>query len=328
MERETMNKRVLTFGEPMGLFIAEEEAPVEDVKHYTMSLAGAEFNVAVGLTRLGYQVGYLTKLGHDPFGKAIEAGMRHVGIDTSMTIYSEDHQTGFMLKSKTEKGDPDTFYFRKNSAASTISIQDVEKIDLSQWDALHASGILPATSDTAHEASRYLLKKAKAAGIPIFFDPNLRPALWKDQETMIAAINELCFLADYVLPGIKEGEILCGTRNPDEIADFYLSKGVKCVIVKVGADGAIAYQGGRKYAVPSYQHGPIVDTVGAGDGFAVGVESGLLEGLSLPEAVQRGNAIGTIQIMNVSDNEGLPTREQLMTFMKDTPLAVPEGVKA
>jgi 2-dehydro-3-deoxygluconokinase len=116
-----MNKRVLTFGEPMGLFIAEEEAPVEDVKHYTMSLAGAEFNVAVGLTRLGYQVGYLTKLGHDPFGKAIEAGMRHVGIDTSMTIYSEDHQTGFMLKSKTEKGDPDTFYFRKNSAASTIS---------------------------------------------------------------------------------------------------------------------------------------------------------------------------------------------------------------
>ena len=44
-----------------------------------------------------------------------------------------------------------------------------------------------------------------------------------------------------------------------------------------------------------------------------------MEGLSLPEAVLRGNAIGTIQIMNVSDNEGLPTRPELERFMAETP---------
>ena len=62
-----------------------------------------------------------------------------------------------------------------------------------------------------------------------------------------------------------------------------------------------------------------MDTVGAGDGFAAGVISGVMEGLSLPEAVLRGNAIGTIQIMNVSDNEGLPTRPELERFMAETP---------
>ena len=64
-------ERVLTIGEPMGLFIAKEEKPLECVRNYFTSVAGAEFNVSVGLTRLGIKVGYLTKLGTDPFGKSI-----------------------------------------------------------------------------------------------------------------------------------------------------------------------------------------------------------------------------------------------------------------
>ena len=59
----------------------------------------------------------------------------------------------------------------------------------------------------------------------------------------------------------------------------------------------------------------VVDTVGAGDGFAVGVISGILEGMSVEESVRRGNAIGAIQVMNISDNEGLPTKEELQVFM-------------
>ncbi|MFR9223575.1 MAG: PfkB family carbohydrate kinase [Flavonifractor plautii] len=59
-------------------------------------------------------------------------------------------------------------------------------------------------------------------------------------------------------------------------------------------------------------------TVGAGDGFAVGVESALMEGLSLEQAVERGSAIGAIQITYASDNEGLPTRDGLEQFMAQT----------
>ena len=60
----------------------------------------------------------------------------------------------------------------------------------------------------------------------------------------------------------------------------------------------------------------VVDTVGAGDGFAVGVLSGILEGLSLPEAVRRGAAIGALVVMTAGDNEGLPTKDQLRDFMQ------------
>ena len=55
----------------------------------------------------------------------------------------------------------------------------------------------------------------------------------------------------------------------------------------------------------------VVDTVGAGDGFAVGVISALLEGRAMPEAVARGNRIGGLAIQVSGDSEGLPTRAEL-----------------
>ncbi len=59
----------------------------------------------------------------------------------------------------------------------------------------------------------------------------------------------------------------------------------------------------------------VVDTVGAGDGFAASTVYGLREGMSLADAVRCGNAVGALQVMNQGDNEGLPTTEKLKSFM-------------
>ena len=312
-----LTKKILTVGEPMGLFIAEEEGPLEDVRHFFTSVAGAEFNVAVGLSRLGFAVGYLTKLGEDPFGRQIIKTMRKNGIDTTLTTTTTQQATGYMLKGKSSVGDPDIYYYRKNSAASTLSPGDLGEIDLSQWDAIHLTGILPATSSTAREATTYLMQQARKAGVPIFFDPNLRPQLWPSREEMVSAINRLASMADYVLPGESEGEVLCGSRDPKIIGEFYRNLRVKTVIVKTGPRGAFTVQGEGSFHTPAYTPGKIVDTVGAGDGFAVGIISGVMENLPLPEAVRRANAIGAIQLMHASDNEGLPTREELTRFMAE-----------
>lgn len=65
----------------------------------------------------------------------------------------------------------------------------------------------------------------------------------------------------------------------------------------------------------------VVDTVGAGDGFAVGTISGRLEGLSWADSVRRGAAIGALQVQVEGDNEGLPTPEQLATYQKSAKLS-------
>jgi 2-dehydro-3-deoxygluconokinase len=151
----------------------------------------------------------------------------------------------------------------------------------------------------------------RAAGKTVSFDPNLRPTLWPSRAAMVEGLNALAELADWVLPGIGEGEILTGYTKPEDIARFYLERGARGVIVKLGPRGAYFQTTDEAGTVVAEPVAKVVDTVGAGDGFAVGVISALLEGRSMAEAVTRGNRIGGLAIQVIGDSEGLPTRAQL-----------------
>ncbi len=304
--------KIVLLGEPMGLFMAKETGELSEVNNFALSIAGAEYNVAVGLARLGHQPAYCTRLGFDPLGERILRGLRENGISTDLISQVEGEQTGLMLKGFTQQGDPDIAYYRKGSAASKISPHDIDKLDLFGCERLHVTGIFPAVSESALTSVKRLIARAKALEMPISFDPNLRPQLWKSEKEMTAVLNSLAEDAETVLPGINEGKLLTGESTPEGIAAFYHGRGVKNVIVKLGKDGAyFSEKDGKSGISPSFPVRKIVDTVGAGDGFAAGVISALAEGESLEEAAFRGNVMGAIQISNQSDNEGLPTREQL-----------------
>ncbi|QSO47325.1 sugar kinase [Alicyclobacillus mengziensis] len=308
-------KRIVTLGEPMTMFVADEVGPLDEIDHYTKFVAGAELNVAIGLARLGNFVTYVTRLGDDPFGKYIHRLLRETGLDEAGVAIDDTYPTGFQLKSKVTTGDPEVVYFRKNSAASHLSRADIEHIDLTNVHHVHVTGIPLALSADAREAEFALIKKAKEQGIRVSFDPNLRPSLWPDIETMVETVNQAAALCDIVFPGVGEGAILTGSSDERAIAAFYRQLGVSGTIVKLGPHGAYVDVDGEQYVVPSFSVDDVVDTVGAGDGFAVGVISGLLDGLSLRDAVVRGNAIGAMQVMVPGDNEGLPNQAQLSAFL-------------
>lgn len=307
---------VILIGEPIVILAAQELGNIEDVNTFTRSIAGAEINVAIGLTRLKHKVSYVTKLGGDPFGEHIKKFLNDGGIDTSYISAYPEASTAFQLKSKTEEGDPEVVYFRKGSAASYLSKKDVESIPLDEVKHIHVTGIPPALSESCREAIYEIIKRAKEKNIFVTFDPNLRPTIWKSKEEMISVINDIASKCDMVLPGIGEGLILTGSDDPDMIADFYLNLGVKSVIIKLGAKGAFVKTKDESYTVPGFKVEKVVDTVGAGDGFAVGVVSGILENLSLKDSVIRGNAIGSLQVMVQGDNEGLPNHEKLEKYIK------------
>jgi 2-dehydro-3-deoxygluconokinase len=129
---------------------------------------------------------------------------------------------------------------------------------------------------------------------------------------MTSTVNELAALCDVVLPGLEEGRCLTGLADAEAIADHYIACGASQVVVKLGARGAwCAGRDGTRGFVPGVPVPRVVDTVGAGDGFAVGVISGLLEGLALPEAAMRGNRIGARVVQFPGDSDGLPTRQEL-----------------
>ena len=299
----------------MAMFVAKTCGPLYEVEEFTRMLAGAEVNVAIGLKRLGHSVAYVTKLGTDPFGTYIENKLKSEGLDVQISK-DEDHFTGYQLKGKVMEGDPEVFYYRRNSAASCLSVEDIEKVDLEGAGVLHITGIPPALSKSCRKATYRLIERAREKNMLVSFDPNLRPTLWESQEVMIQTINDIASKADIVLPGTGEGKILMGSDKPEEIAEFYRKNGAKAAIIKAGGAGAYADWEDGKAFYPGYKVKEVVDTVGAGDGFAVGILSAWLEGLQMPEMVDRGNAIGSIQVSVASDNEGLPTKEELDAYMK------------
>ena len=306
---------VMLVGEPLIIFIANEEGKLAEVTDFSKGVAGAEVNVGIGLARLGHEVNYMTKLRLDDFGKFIYQTLAEENLASENIIFTESGQVGMMFKNRVSVGDPETIYYRENSVASTLSVADVEKIDFEQIKVLHMTGIPPALSESSRQACFYLMEKAKAAGCYVTFDPNLRPSLWESPKLMVDTLNQLAAFADVVLPGLAEGQQLTGFSQPEEIADFYLSLGVKTVIIKDGGQGAyFKTTNSQLEQVSGFKVTKVVDTVGAGDGFAVGVIDGYLEGLSLRETVKNANGIGAIQVQYVSDNQGLPTREELERF--------------
>ncbi len=304
---------VITIGEAMAMFVATETGELRSVEHFIKRVAGAELNVATGLARLGLNVGWVSRVGDDSFGQFILDSLRKEGINAEGVTFDSRFTTGFQLKSKVDNGtDPIVEYFRKGSAASHLSTQDYHPAYFASARHLHLSGVAAALSESSYALLDHAANAMKALGKTISFDPNLRPVLWKSEAEMVEKLNHLAFQADWVLPGLKEGMILTGQNTPEGIADFYLNQGVNAVVLKTGADGAwFKTAAGEKGAIAAVKVENVVDTVGAGDGFAVGVISALLEGKTLQQALVRGNKIGSLAIQVQGDSEGLPTRAQL-----------------
>lgn len=300
---------VVTFGEAMLLLVAGQTGPLERVETFHKRIAGAETNVAIGLARLGVKVAWASRLGSDSMARYLLNTLIQEGVDCSHVICDATQRTGFMFKGRVDDGsDPLIEYHRSGSAASTMEPKDVDINWLVNARHLHATGVFAAVSPSTYALTLHCIRQMKAARRTVSFDPNLRPALWKSPEVMRSSINELAVLADWVLPGIDEGRILTGAATPEGIATYYRRLGVPLVVVKLGKDGAYFENEQAQGYVPGFFVENVVDTVGAGDGFAVGFISALLEGHSTQAAVRRGAWIGARAVQVMGDSEGLPKR--------------------
>lgn len=307
-----MSLDVVTFGEALAMLVADRPGPLEDVETFVKRTAGAETNVAIGLARLGLKVGWVSRLGTDSMSRFLLRTMAREGIDCSHVVCDAAQRVGFLVKGRVEGGgDPPVEYHRQGSAASRIVPGDIDEAWLVSARHLHATGVFPALSASCLATTQRSLALMRAAGRTISFDTNLRPALWESTDRMRSVINALAAQADWVLPGLDEGRLLTGAADAVGVARFYRERGARLVVVKLGADGAYFDGDAGCGHVAGFPVAQVVDTVGAGDGFAVGVISALLEGRPVADAVRRGAWIGARAVQVLGDTEGLPTRAEL-----------------
>lgn len=302
---------VITMGETMVAMTAEKAGSIKYADRFSKHIAGAESNFAIGITRLGFNAGWISKVGEDPLGDFVEFSVRGEGVDVSELKRDPERPTGMMIKEILSKDRARVYYYRQNSAASAITAAEINENYLQQAKYIHLSGITPALSENAREAFLKVLEIAAKHNINVSFDPNIRKKLWQDEEKMKTELLQIIKRANIILPGIEEAEILLGIKDPKKAAEEFYQLMGGTVVLKLGEEGSLYYDGETMEKVPAFEIEEVVDPIGAGDAFAAGLIAGLLRNMELKEAVELANLVGAYCVTVKGDIEGLPSWKEV-----------------
>lgn len=299
---------VVTGGEAMVLLLADGDLPLGAARHFEALVAGAESNVAIGLSRLGHRVAYFGRVGDDAFGGRIRRELRGEGVDVSALRTDPDRPTGLLFRD-TVVGSPLTVHYRRTgSAATAMTPQDVPRALVAGARLLHVTGITAALSDGAFETTLGAMRIARQAGVTVSLDPNLRLRL-ASAERWAEIVDALARHCDIVLTGADEASVF--TAGTDTV-EWLAGRGVSIVVLKLGPAGAVEHDLRSRsvgLAREPARGVPLVDPVGAGDAFDAGWLSAWLRGLGPQERLREACAVASLVVATRGDSTGLPTAD-------------------
>ncbi|MCD7994379.1 MAG: sugar kinase [Clostridia bacterium] len=308
---------VITIGETMAAFVPRQRGLLRYNNTYDIRIAGAESNLAIGLSKLGHDAGWFSSVGNDEFGHFIINQIRSEGVDTSRVMIDSQHHTGIMFKEIHPGKDTSVYYYRSDSAASYISAEQLPWDYIEQADIIHLTGITPILSESLKKAVFCILERMDGRNM-ISFDPNIRKKLWgsNDYSKLLREIGDRCSV---LMLGLEEAKVIYGTDKPDVLADeLYKNNRLQFLAIKDGGNGADVYDGRKHYHIPPFKCSP-EDMIGAGDAFNAAFLAGILEGKDLYTCGKMGGIAGTMATEVSGDTEGYPFREQMEYCLNGIP---------
>ena len=289
---------------------------IKDASQFTKAYGGDTLNTIVAARRLGSTAGFITKVGIDPFADFLLSNWRLEGIDLSQTKLVPGFN-GIYFISLMENGEREFTYYRPGSAASTLSPDDLDREYIASAKVLHTSGITQAISSTARDAALAAFKIARGAGVLTSFDPNLRLKLTTLKQAR-EDLTEILQYTDIFLPSSPdETEPLFPGMDHEQIIDYLVSKGVKHVAIKCGADGCVVASGGKVHRLAPKSEVDVVDATGAGDAFNGGFIHGLVRGLSARDAARIGMALASLKMAGPGAILSLPPKQDVIAALND-----------
>ena len=294
---------IYTIGEVLVAFITKGVDSVEFSKEFTLAIAGAEANVAVGATRLGLDVALQSRVGKDLLGTVVLNHLSAEAVKVDLMKRS-DRFTGTMVRNQGNTNPIDVSYLREGSAASEMQPDDIniEALLASQW--LHVTGITCAISKSAQETVKTAMQLAKNGMVKTSFDLNIRKKLWSSEDAR-AALLPLMKDVDLLIGGVSEFELVFSDQDPEINLRRAAELGISTAIMTDGPNLMRISQVGERFNYTPITRAT-VDPVGSGDAFVAGLLSGLIGGLTLPSAVAQGSECGSLVASNVGDWTGLP----------------------
>jgi len=290
-----MARSIITFGEAMLRFSPPQFRRLEQAQSFDVTVGGAELNTAVALARLGHKVYWVSRVTDNPLGRLLVHRVLESGVNADYIIWTNEDRVGlYFLEFGAAPRASSVLYDRKGSAMAAIRPGMVawEKVFRDAcW--FHVTGITPALSVSAAEATEEALSAAHAAQVPVSIDLNYRAKLWTTQEAY-RWMHKFVQLAQVLITTEEDANKVLRVEGSDyaavaqRLAETYPNLQVVAITLRENplvwrnSWTAIAFAHGKLYKTRTYEV-EIVDRLGAGDAFAAGLIHGLLD-----QDVQKG----------------------------------------
>ena len=296
---------VVTFGETMVRLSPPNYRRLEHAYSFDLNAGGAEMSVACNVSRLGLKSAWVSRLTDNSMGHFIRNKAREQGVDTSHVVWTKEDRVGiYFVEFGASPRASRVVYDRANSAMSKVKPGDVD------WSALvkgtkwfYTTGITPALSSSAAEATVEALKMAKAAGCKVACDLNYRARLWTEDEAH-RCMEPLMEYVDVLISTEEDTAKVLKIRADSyqevarKLAERFSFEAV-CITIRTDLSvlrnqwTAIVYAGGKVYEDRTYDV-EIIDRVGAGDSFASGFLYGYMTG-DVDKGLRYGNAYAALE---------------------------------
>jgi sugar/nucleoside kinase (ribokinase family) len=275
----------------------------------TLSGGGTAGNTAAGLASLGVPVEFIGSIGDDGFGRWIASDFASLGVGCRGLVV-HDVPTAQVIALLEPDGDRSLFVWPTDGGALTClspAELDPDLIASASW--LHTSGMCLRAAPL-RDAVLAGMALARAAGVSVSLDLNLRVELWGLNADKRAAVEAAVGLADVVLGSGEEELVQLSGTDSIETAARVIGGGRRTVIARLGAGGAVAFAGdGSAVRSPGFVV-PTRNAVGAGDAFDAGFVAAMVEGRPLAEALRWGNAVAALKVARTGGARDLPSRAE------------------
>lgn len=310
--------------------------PLEESANFNKYLGGSPANIAVGMARLGKKVGFIARVSDDQFGDYVTHYFRKEGIDTShITRCRNGENLGLTFTEILSPSESRILMYRDGVADLKLEPENVDEEYIQKAKAILISGTALAASPS-REAALKAVMLAKKNHVAVIFDIDYRAYTWKNMDEISIYYSLVAKESDLILGSREEFDLterilgIAGQDNPaqgDSLQDdsardsasagYWHGCGCKIVVIKHGKEGSTAYTcDGNHYAVKPFPTNALKG-FGGGDGYASSFIRALIDGCSVPRALEYGSASASMLISAHSCSAAMPTLAEVEEFIRE-----------
>jgi sugar/nucleoside kinase (ribokinase family) len=285
---------------------------VDLIDEIRLTVAGTAAGTSVDLAKLGSDVLAMGAIGEDAAGNFIVDTMNRYGIDTSGLCRKPGVQTSASMLAIRPNGERPALHVLGANAALTL--EDIDFDAIANAKHLHFGGtyLMPRLDG---EPTARILRFAQERGVPVTLD-----LIAIDRPDLLEVIAPALPYVDYFMPGLDEARMICGMHDRRDVIRFFLDRGVRHTVFKMGGEGSsIAWFGGdgeiEEIRIPAFAT-QVVDSTGCGDAYCAGFIVGLRRGWDLTECGRLGTAAAGLVIGGLGSDAGIVDLQQTIDFMR------------